>query len=180
MLKELSSLRILNLTKCDIGDEDFEKLANALASNKNLCFLNLSGNPFIESGTGLAPLAKLTNLHQLDISGWSNESQAINDRDDDSEVLSSVPFDHDGNLVDLEQWNNHRLNKKQNLPIKFNKKRDETITNVLKHLTQLRLLNLCSKTDTPIHWSHELASTLSHLSELQLLNAPCLRLETTA
>ena len=35
-LKELNSLRILNLTNCDIGDVYFEKLANVLASNKNL------------------------------------------------------------------------------------------------------------------------------------------------
>ena len=163
-LKELSSLRILNLTKCDIDDADFEMLANALATNKNLHFLNLSGNPFIGSETGLAPLANLTSLHQLDITDWSNDSQPISDISD--QVLSSIDYN---NFMDL--------NKKQVL--KLNEKRDETLTNVLKHLTQLRLLNLCSKAGVPIRWSHELASTLNNLSELQLLNAPCLRLETT-
>ena len=141
-LKKLNTLRVLNLTNCDIGDMEIEKLANVLASNKNLCFLNLSGNPFIGSETGLAPLANLTSLHQLDITGWSNSSQVI-----------------DGYL---------------HYEIQAIKKRDETLSNVLKHLTQLRLLNLCLYEDVPVFWSHELASALSHLSELQLLNAPML------
>ena len=63
--------------------------------------------------------------------------------------------------------------------ITFNKKREETLNNALKHLTRLQLLKLCSETDTPILWSHELASTLSSLSEPQLFNGPCLKLETT-
>ena len=165
-LQELNTLRVLNLTNCGIGDVGFEKLVKALASNKNLRFLNLSSNPFIGSETGLAPLAKLTSLHQLDITDCSNKNQAINNEDYD-ENLSSIPMDLD--QWDVTDWSD----KKQ--AIKFNKKRDETINNVLKHLTQLRLLNLCSRTDVPIHWSHELASTLNHLSELQLFNAPCLR-----
>ena len=147
-LQELNTLSVLNLTNCDIGDVEIEKLANAHSSNENLRFLNLSGNPFIGSEIGLAPLAQLTSLYQLDITGWSNESQAINGED-----------------------------KKQTASV--NKKRDETLNYVLKHLTQLRLLNLCSSTDTPIHWSRELANTLSNLSELQLFNAPCLKLTRT-
>ena len=129
-LKELITLSVLNLTNSDIGDVEMEVLGNALASNKNLRFLNLSGNPFIGSETGLAPLAKLTSLHQLDITGWSK-------------------YNH--------------INK-----------RNETLNSVLKNLTQLRLLNLCSRTDLAIYWSDELASTISHLPKLQLFNAPCL------
>ena len=130
-LRELSKLSVLNLANSDIGDVEMEVLGNALASNKNLRFLDLSGNPFIGSEIGLAPLAKLTSLHQLNITGWSNH--------------------------------NHTLNR-----------RNETLNSVLKNLTQLRLLNLCSKTDVAIHWSDELASTISHLPELQIFNAPCL------
>ena len=124
------------------------------------------GNPFIGSETGLTPLSQLTSLYQLDITGWSSKNQAINNGDHD-ENLNSIPMDLEQR--DVTDWSD----KKQ--VIKFNKKHDEIINNVLKHLTQLRLLNLCSRTDMPIHWSHELASTLSHLSELQLFNAPCLR-----
>ena len=68
-LSKLSNLRELRLSNCNLGDEEVEVLVDALESNLNLHSLNLSGNPFIETEHGLEPLARLTNLHHLDISG---------------------------------------------------------------------------------------------------------------
>ena len=137
-LSELSNLRELRLSNCNLGDKEVEVLVAALESNSNLHSLNLSGNPFIESEHGLEPLARLTNLHHLDISGSQHRHGHCH-----------IEFDE-------ECIENHTLIK------------------LLKKLTQLRFLNLCSKNDPPIYWSKEMASVISHLPHLQVFNAPCL------
>ena len=123
-LSQLSNLRELKLSNCKIGDREIEILVTSLELNSNLHSLNLSGNPFIETERGLEPLARLTHLHHLDISGSHCHIQGL--------------------------------------------------IKVLKNLTQLRFLNLCSESNPPIYWSKEMASVISQLPHLQVFNAPCL------
>ena len=137
-LSELSNLRELRLSNCSIGDKELEMLVTSLESNSNLRSLNLSRNPFIESEHGLEPLARLTNLHHLDISGSQHRHGHCH-----------VEFDK--GCIE-----------------------HHTLIKVLKKLTQLRFLNLCSKNDPPIYWSKEMASVISQLPHLQVFNAPCL------
>ena len=141
-LSELSNLRELKLSNCSIGDTEIEILVTSLESNSNLRSLNLSGNPFIESEHGLEPLARMTNLHHLDISGSQHRYGHCH-----------MQFD-EGCYSIIE---NHTLIK------------------LLKNLTQLRFLKLCSKYDPPIYWSKEMASVISQLPHLQVFNAPCLQ-----
>ena len=141
-LIEVSNLRELKLSYCSIGDTEIEILVTSLES-ANLRSLNLSGNPFIESERGLEPLARLTNLHHLDISVWPHHS---------------------------------KYGYRKAAP---SKTREQTLLNVLKNLTQLRFLNLCSKSDPPIYWSNEMASVISQLPHLQVFNAPCLKVSET-
>ena len=137
-LSELSNLRELRLSNCNLRDEEVEVLVDTLESNSNLHSLNLSGNPFIGSEHGLEPLARMTNLHRLDISGSQHRH-------------GDCHIEFDEGCIE-----NHNLIK------------------VLKKLTQLRFLNLCSKSDPPIYWSKEMASVISQLPHLQVFNAPCL------
>ena len=137
-LSELSNLRELRLSNCNLGDKEVEVLVDALESNLNLHSLNLLGNPFIGSKHGLEPLARLTNLRHLDISGWQHR-------------YGHCHIEFDEGCIE-----NH------------------TLINVLKNLTQLRFLNLCSESDPPIYWNREMATIISQLPHLQVFSAPCL------
>ena len=151
LLVELTNLCELQLSNCSIGEREMKVLVDALKSNSNLRYLNLSHNPFIGNmdAYGLKQLARLTSVRYLDISGqW--------------------PLYYDG----------ARHSREEKMAVNIleqGKIHGRTLCYVLKHLTQLRYLNLCnSYTERVIHWSEELASAISKLPNLQLLNAPCL------
>ena len=150
---ELTNIRELNLSNCFIADEEIKALVDAIELNANLHSLDLSQNPFIGSTGGLEQLARLKNVHRLDISGWSLKS------DHTPQVIKEVSTD-----AEYEDFDRSKAYSK-------------TLSHVLKHvvqLTQLRHLTLCTEKDAPIYWSEELAGALSSLPELQIINAPCL------
>ena len=147
---ELTNLRELNLSNCSIADEEIKALVDAIELNTNLYSLNLSQNPFIGSTGGLEQLARLKNVHRLDISGWSLKS------DHTPQVKNEVSTD-----AEYEEFDKSKAHSK-------------TLSHVLKQLTQLRHLTLCTEKDAPIYWSEEMAGALSSLPELQIINAPCL------
>ena len=149
LLANLSNLRELKLSNCSIGEREMEVLVDALESNSNFRYLNLSHNPFIGNMDGLKQLARLTSVRYLDISGWSLHYDSVR----------------------------HSREEEMDVELKYEqgKIHGQTLNYILKHLTQLQCLNLCNThKERLIHWSEELASTISKLPNLHLLNAPCL------
>ena len=162
LLTKLTNLRHLKLSNCSIDDNDVEALVGALEININLKSLNLSHNPFIRSADGLEHLARLRNIHRLDISGWSLHYEEYRKK-------RKVNVD-----PEYSEHNKHIQPIYKKSDVEQSKIRGRSLSHLLKHLTQLRHLSLCTKTDAPIYWSEELASAISNLPKLQLLNAPCL------
>ena len=188
--QELTSLSLPNNYITSIG---LNMLVGALKSHKEFTSLDLSGNPITEKN-GLETLHQLSNLRELRLSNCSigdTEIEmlvaALESTNLHSLNLSGNPFietEHGleplvrmTNLshLDISGWPLSHHSKYGYRKAATSKTREETLLKVLKNLTQLRFLKLCSKNDPPIYWSKEMASVISQLPHLQVFNAPCLQ-----
>ena len=133
-LNNQSYIRELKLSNCSIGDTEIKMLVDALESNLNLHSLNLSENPFIGSERGLEPLARLTNLRHLDISGWQHRHGHCHVVEVGECIESHTHIEALEKLTELRFL---KLCSKNDPPICWSKK----MASVISHLPHLQVFN---------------------------------------
>ena len=189
-LRDTPKLAFLSLSYNPITESGLKSLVDALKLHKNFASLDLSGIP-LSATVCLEEIGKLTNLRNLRISNCSigdAEIKVLVDALVSNPNIYSLNLSHNPFLrsedglqqlarlsnishLDISGWSSNSDAFGEESHINTH----ENISAVLKNLTQLRALNLCTITDSPIYWDEKLASAISNLTKLHSFHAPCLR-----